>query len=143
MAQQPPFPRVSGVYQMTRQWSVSLPSEFFRRVEDKQLVLWKPGLTCWVSVWNARPDDTPQSMYQWRRADIAKSSISVFEEPDRPQPRFAYLLKEQSGEREAWAFYGFTFGTSGHILFSIYFDEERDLDVAKDIWRGVVESAPP
>lgn len=47
----PGFPVVQDTYQMTKEWSVTLPGRFNRRIEDGSLVLWRPGFTIWTSVW--------------------------------------------------------------------------------------------
>lgn len=47
----PNFPVVEGTYRMTTSWWVTLPGRFNRRVEDGDLVLWRPGLTVLVAAW--------------------------------------------------------------------------------------------
>jgi hypothetical protein len=45
------FPLVEGSYAVTADWSIQLPEQFARRIEDGDLVLWRPGLTVWMTVW--------------------------------------------------------------------------------------------
>ena len=47
----PDYPVVTGEYQMTKEWWVVLPEKFNRRVEEGDLVLWRPALTFWMVVW--------------------------------------------------------------------------------------------
>ena len=39
------FPLVEGEHRLTATWSMYLPEQFARRIEDGSLVLWLPGLT--------------------------------------------------------------------------------------------------
>jgi len=39
------------------------------------------------------------------------------------------------------AFYGFVVGANGHIQLAIYFDDEQDKDLAREIWLSVTEGA--
>ena len=43
-------PRVHRV-EITDHWSIDLDSDFFRRVDDGDLVLWKPGRTVYAAVY--------------------------------------------------------------------------------------------
>jgi hypothetical protein len=47
----PGFPLVSGDYALTEEWAIHLPEKFARRVEEGNLVLWRPGLTIWLAAW--------------------------------------------------------------------------------------------
>ena len=41
----PEFPIVEGDHLLTETWAIHLPDEFARRIEDGDLVSWRPGLT--------------------------------------------------------------------------------------------------
>lgn len=38
----PDFPVVEGLYRLTRDWELELPEKFNRRIEDGNMVLWRP-----------------------------------------------------------------------------------------------------
>ncbi len=61
----PDFPVVEDLYQMTKEWSVSLPSKFNRRMEDDDLVIWQPGFTIWTTVWNNDKSERPEERLAW------------------------------------------------------------------------------
>ena len=48
----PHFPVVTGRHQLTAEWSIDLPGEFNRRIDDGDLVFWRPGITAFVAIWN-------------------------------------------------------------------------------------------
>ena len=54
----PGYPVVEGHYALDATWSMYLPERFARRVQDGALVLWRPGLTIWLTAWN---NDNAQS----------------------------------------------------------------------------------
>jgi hypothetical protein len=147
MSAEPPpkFPRVRGEYQMTDNWRVTLPNEYAKRFEKGEfgtdLVLWRPGITCWLTVYNQKKGETPESTYDWRKKEASKDSVQVFEFRSSKPLRFDYLLHEKpKGERERWALYSYTFGDDGHVLMAIYFDEKNDLETAKKIWFSIIET---
>jgi|GEM_PF-1707791 len=140
----PQFPRVKGMYQMTQEWSVVLPEEYAKRFEEGEhgtdLVLWRPGITCWTSIYNQKDGETPEETLAWRKSKPPEGGVKVFEMTEKRPLRYGYLLHEKpEGEPERWGLYTFTFGTSGHVMMSIYFDREEDLEKAKAIWLSVEE----
>lgn len=141
----PSFPLVRGEYQMTENWHVTLPEEFAKRFEKGEfgtdLVLWRPSITCWITVYGQKKDETPEATYAWRKARVSKDAVEVFEFRDTKPLRLAYLTRETPKDApERWALQTFTFGTSGHVLMAIYFDRREDLEIAKRIWRSTSET---
>jgi hypothetical protein len=140
----PQLPRVRGTYQMTDHWKVTLPDEFAKRFEKGEfgtdLVLWRPGITCWTTVYVQKKGETPLSSLEWRKEEAPKEAIQVFEYRDSEPLRFGYLLHERpKDDPQRWALYTYTFGESGHVLMAIYFDRKEDLETAQKIWMNIAE----
>lgn len=70
----PDYPVVSGDYQLTETWSVSLPLKFNRRIEDGSLILWRPGLTIYFTAWN---NDHQESADDGSRNDEFRDSLRI------------------------------------------------------------------
>lgn len=143
----PEFPRIKGVYPMTREWRVELPDEYARRFEEGEhgtdLVLWRPGITCWTRIYNQKEGETPAETLAWRKSNTSEEALRVFEFTDKEPLRYACLLHEtQEDAPPRWGLYTFTFGSSGHVMMTIYFDREEDLETAKGIWLSVEEKEP-
>jgi len=141
----PKFPRVRGDYQMTDDWRVTLPDEYAKRFEKGEfgtdLVLWRPGITCWTSVYGQKKGETAESTFKWRKEEVSKEAVQVFEFRDTKPLRFGYLLHEKPKDaQERWALYAYTFGDSGHVLMAIYFDRRQDLEIVKKIWFSISET---
>ena len=140
MSLHPKFPVVEGRYQITKDWTVELPGQFNRRLEDESLVIWRPGFTIWTTVWNNDHDETPEQRLSWIQAESNPDAHSQETENDGGLIRYAYRLQEESDDERRPAFYCFAIGQGGHIQMAIYFDREDDLATAKRIWLSLKES---
>ena len=135
------FPRVRGHYQMTPEWSVTLPDEYAKRFEGRDLVLWRSGITCWTAIYDQKEGEAPETTYEWRKKNLSKDAIEVFEFRDGKPLRFGYLRHEKpDDDRQRWGLYTFTFGVSGHVMMTIYFDRKDDIETAKKIWFSITEA---
>lgn len=139
MALHPDFPIVEGRCQITKEWVVDLPGQFNRRIEDESLVIWRPGFTIWMTVWNNDHDETREQRLNWIQAHSNPDAHSPVTEKDGDLIRYAYRLEEESGDKRQPAFYCFAIGMRGHVQMAIYFDREDDLATAKPIWRSLKE----
>ncbi len=136
----PDFPIIEGHYQMSKEWSVVLPSKFNRRVEDGSLVIWKPGFTMWTIIWNNDNSESPEERLKWIKEDSAPDAFDVVTESTNGALRYAYRLKEDSEDDRQPAFYCYAIGRDGHVQMAIYFDSPHDLSDAQAIWRSLTES---
>jgi hypothetical protein len=144
----PQFPRVRGDYQMTREWRVTLPDEYAKRFEKGELgtdlVLWRSGITCWITIYNQKVGETPATALEWRKGNKPKDAVQEFEVRDSKPLRYGYLLHETpKDDKERWALYTFTFGESGRVLMAIYFDRQSDIETAKKICFSITETPTP
>ena len=139
VALHPDFPVVEGHYQMTKDWSVALPAQFNRRLEDGNLVIWKPGFTLWTTVWNNDKAESKAERLEWIQGDSPPEAFDSIVESADGIVRYAYRLKEQSEDDCQAAFYCFAIGQDGHVQMAIYFDSADDLEDAKAIWRSLRE----
>ena len=135
----PDYPIVQGHYQMTKSWSVVLPSGFNRRFEDGDLVIWKPGFTIWATVWNNDKSETQDERLAWITEDSSSDAFDVVNESSDGILRYAYRLKENSEDDRQPGFYCFAIGRDGHVQMAIYFDSANGLADALAIWRSLTE----
>jgi hypothetical protein len=135
------FPTVEGEYHMTKSWSITLPGEFKRRFENGSLVLWRPGVTLWTNIFRNDLGQPASERLAIFRRSASPDRFDVLEEEQDGVLRFAYRLNEASNDRRRPAFCSFAFGRSGHVQMSVYFDDERDLETARALWRSLRETA--
>lgn len=133
----PGFPVVEGDHRLTDTWSIHLPERFARRIEEGSLVLWRPGLTIWLTAWN---NDKGESRAK-RLASIKKSASKkrYAEKVDRADAvtRYSYRLRDENEDGEVESVYGFVIGDGGHLQLSIYFDDPADEAEARQLVEGV------
>jgi hypothetical protein len=135
----PDFPVVEGRYLITSEWAVKLPQQFNQRFEDDALVLWRPGITAWIVVWNNDNHKTQPQRLEWLRSDISPDAFDVESVPDGDVTRFSYRLNERRDDETVYALYGFVIGDNSHVQIAIYFDNEADLKTARVIITGLEE----
>jgi hypothetical protein len=121
----PDYPIVTGNYQMTDEWSVVLPEEFNRRIEDGSLVLWRPALTFWITIWG---NDKGTSVEK-RLASIleAASGLRNEQQIERTEKlvRLTYELPDEDSSRPQSSYNsisGYVIASFGHVQISAYFD---------------------
>ncbi len=135
-----PFPVVEGTYEMTASWTITLPpGHFRRRTEDGSLVIWRPGVSLWLNVWKDERPLSANDRAREIRKEGAPGAFDLRKEKDGELVRVAYRLLEPSEDDRVAAFYGYVVGRTGHVQMAVYFDDERDVELAKAMWRGVRE----
>jgi hypothetical protein len=135
----PHFPVVKGRHQLTATWSVDLPGEFNRRVEeDGDLVLWRPGMTVFVAIWNNDRAESVSARIDWLREDTDPSAFDIVADDLGTTRRFAYRQSEDSDDDRVPALYAFTVAEDSHVQLAVYFDSERDVETALRLWRSVL-----
>jgi len=143
MAQDPyQYPLVNGRYQMTADWSIELKTEYRKRIEDGDLVIWRPGITNWIAVWGIKEGETKESTLAWIKETSNPEAVKAFEREKAGYLAWAYLLHEKTEEDERWALYGFMISESGQVQMATYFDDKSDLNTAIDLWMSLEETNP-
>lgn len=126
----PDFPVVTGDYQLTDTWAISLPLKFNRRFEDGQLVLWRPGITIYVIAWNNDHDEPSEARLAQLKTEISPDAFEAEESQNGTTQQFSYRLIENG----VHALYGFAVDRDGHLQIAVYFDAESDIGVARAIF---------
>ncbi len=120
---------------MTQDCSIALPEPMNRRVEDGQLVLWRPGLTAWITVWVN--DEEPQA----RLAKVLQgTSPAGYDRKNWATGNVlfhSYRLDEQSADGRAPALYTAAVGLSSHVHLAVYFDNEGDIASAEQLAHSI------
>jgi hypothetical protein len=132
----PEFPVVEGRYEMTDEWTVDLPVPFNQRIEEDQLVFWRPGFTAWVNVWEL-DGESPQERMESLKEMISPDAADLLEESAGEIQRLAYRMEEEDADGRQPGFYGFAVGSTGHVQVAMYFDDEEDAALAAQIWRSL------
>lgn len=128
--------------ELAGKWSVHLPEIFRMRDEEDGIVLWRPGFTAWVNVF----DNEIEESIELRKAFVVGTA-----DPDKSDPRessdngivrYSYRLKEESDDQRAAALYAFSFAENGHLQIAFYFDSEDDATIAYQIHESANQQPP-
>ncbi|MCK4635468.1 MAG: hypothetical protein KAT32_01265 [Candidatus Moranbacteria bacterium] len=133
----PDFPIIKGEFQMTKNWSINLPIDFNKRIEEGSLVIWKKDFTIWINVLGSEKF-TKKEQINFVKNNISKDHYDFFEENESGLYRFKYKLDEFEDCLEVNTF---VFGELGYVQMSFYYDNDKDTDIVNKIWRSVKENA--
>lgn len=138
----PKFPLLVARVEIASRWSLHLPVVFQQRLEEGSMVLWRPGITFWITVWN---NDHRESAARRKASFQSEASPEKFDEREWSKGKRLYysyrLIEESEDERQA-ALYGFVFSEHGHLQMACYFDDEEDAELAYDILKSVNSDSP-
>lgn len=117
-------------------WSILVDPEFQRRIDDGDVVLWKPGQTVHASVFNtnnAEAEDAIERMIDGRPG----IPVQMFDREEPGLAGHAYLLPEGDGEHTYWGLNTWTAAKGSVACVTIYFDNLEDLNWAITVWKSV------
>jgi hypothetical protein len=122
----PGFPLVEGRYNLTPEWSIDLPEQFARRVEDGSLVLWRPGLTIWLAAWGNDRNESRSHRLSWIKEDASPRRFDERESDSGGITRLAYRLRDDNEDGTVESLNGCILDDTGHLQIAIYFDNPAD-----------------
>lgn len=135
----PGFPLVEGEHVLTATWSIHLSEPFARRVEDGQLVLWRPGLTIWMTAWNNDRRESQRKRLAGFKKSVSPERFAERESQARKLTRYSYRLRDENESGPVESLYGFVIGDDGHLQMAVYFDDPNDEAEARQLFDGVAE----
>jgi hypothetical protein len=139
----PGFPLVQGDYALTETWSVHLPEQFARRVEDASLVLWRPGLTLWLTPWGNDNNETQSERLAWIKDEASPARFDVRESDGVGVTRFSYRLRDENDDGPVESLNGYVIFDDGHLQLSVLFDEPADVPKAQQLVDSVALRRQP
>lgn len=135
----PGFPVVVGDHELTKSWSIHLPKRFARRVEDGQLVLWRPGLTIWLSAWNNDHGATQGNRLADLKKSVSPERFAEHESQSNSLIRYTYRLRDENEDGPVESLYGYVISEDGQLELAVYFDDPQDEVEARRLVESVAE----
>ena len=129
----PGFPLVQGDHALTGTWTIHLPEQFARRVEDGSLVLWRPGLTIWLVAWGNDNNETQAERLAWIKGEASAARFDAREAVAGGVTRFSYRLHDENEDGPVESLSAFVIGDDGHLQLSVYFDDAADAAKAQQL----------
>jgi hypothetical protein len=135
----PGFPLVEGDHVLTETWVIRLPEPFARRLEEGSLVLWRPGLTVWLTAWNNDNGESQAERLARIKKAASKKRFAEHELKADNVSRYSYRLRDENEDGEVESLYAFVINDDGHLQMSIYFDDPADEARARQLADSVTE----
>jgi hypothetical protein len=118
---------------LTATWSIRLPEQFARRVEDGDLVLWRPGLTIWLAVWGNDNCETQAARLDWIKREASPARFDARESVRGGVTRFSYRLCDENEDGPVESLSAYVINDDGHLQLSVYFDDAADASKAQQL----------
>jgi hypothetical protein len=134
----PGFPIVEGDHALTATWSIHLPVRFARRIEEGSLVLWRPGLTIWLTAWGNDRGQTQAERLAWIKQSASPERFEEHENEAKNLTRYSYRLRDENEDGAVESLYGFVISDDGHLQTAVYFDDLADEAEARQLVESVV-----
>jgi len=129
----PGFPIVEGEHALSGSWSLTLPAQFTRRVEDGALVLWRPGITLWNLAYKNDKNESQAARLAVFKSVMSDEATDVRQSTTGGVTRLTYLLIEDG----VHSLTSVAVSDAGHLHTSIYFDDEADAATALRIAQSI------
>jgi hypothetical protein len=135
----PGFPLVQGDHALRAIWSIHLPEPFARRTEEGSLVLWRPGLTIWLTAWNNDHGESQAKRLAAIKKSTSKDRFAEQEGKANNVTRYSYRLRDRNEDGPVESVYAFVMNDDGHLQMAIYFDDPADEAKARQLVDSVCE----
>jgi hypothetical protein len=112
------YPLVDGHHVLTDDWSIELPAQFARRIDQGSLVLWNPELTLWFDAFGNSLRTSRSVRLRELRTKVPADATDVRESADPVVTRLSYRMRKA----EADCLYTFVIADAGHLQIACYFD---------------------
>jgi hypothetical protein len=96
----PDFPVKEGKCRLTRDCDLELPEKFNWRIEDGNMVFWRPGLTFWIAVWGRENNRSTEETLEWILDDASPDRTDELVERSGDLIRLTYRLIEEGPDRK-------------------------------------------
>lgn len=135
----PEFPIVEGDHVLTETWAIHLPDKFARRIEDGDLVLWRPGLTIWLTPWgNERSESQSKRLKAIKKHASPDRFLESESKTDR-LTRYVYRLRDENENGIVESMFAHILNDDGHLQMAVYFDNPKDELKARALADSVTE----
>lgn len=138
----PDFPIVSGKVPLLDHWTLTLPEDFRRRVENGSLVLWRPGLTIWVNCFIGNRGETAQGLLSQAVSDRSTDSYDLRQGSSEDILWAAYRHDEMRDGAKVYSLNVIAASGSSQTVMSVYFDADQDIEKARVIQNGLSRNRP-
>jgi hypothetical protein len=129
--------------QISQEWWIGLDDSYHTRVDNGSLVLWRPGRTVWINIWNDHEAGTPRERLDRWVAERDVRANDLFNQQDGDLLRYGYLLEEdEEAGGERLGLYSYTVSPTSTVQMACYFDLKEDLGWAEAASQSLSSGRP-
>ena len=133
----PKYPHVEGPQRLTKNWVLDLPVAFARRIEDGDLVFWRPGTTLFLGLYGDARRLTPMERLEDWLELIDPNAYDLTRTERDGIAILSYRLAENSDDGRLPASYNRCFSTTGQLQISGYADETQGINLIAQVVASV------
>jgi len=135
----PGYPLVEGDYALTEEWTIHLPQQFARRIDDGDPVLWRPGMTIWLAVWNNDHHETQAERLARFKGEASPERFAERVSVGEGLTRFDYRLREENEDGSVESLQAVTYNDNGQLDMVVYFDDPANEVMARQLADSVAQ----
>lgn len=130
------LPAFPGLNRLTQSWEVQIQEHMLRRIEKGELIMWRPGLTFYVTCFVSDDQDERALVVDFMK-DISKNAESLFVDRAKGFTQIQYdLIESVEGQDQKGAYIsGFSDGNVIHI--AAYYDQEPERTILQSFARSL------
>ncbi len=136
----PDFPVIEGEYFLSKNWKITLPVPFNRRIENDSLVLWKPGLTFWMEQFGYDSTRSPKErvLTLTHKRNEKASDYKEFETGSLYIAQ--YFLEEENEGKQVFTYNYFIASEESLLLVCAYADGPTVCKISKQICQTIKQN---
>ena len=139
MTLNPNYQTVSGLYQLTKNWAIALPGEFNRRLEEESMVLWRKGVTLWISAYGNDDGMSIEKRLDRDEAGLSKDASHKTRVIEDGVGRLTYRLSEKrEDDAVVKAVYATTHADDCQIMIAHYYDDDQDVEQVEELAAAII-----
>lgn len=124
---------VEGVERIGDSFTITLSSPFERQMKDGDVVFSRPGFTMYVA--NFWSDEGSRSARVERLKEEVPGDDVVVESTPHVDRLYRFSEPGQVGRQPT--FYGAVVADDGHLQVAMYYNDERDAELAHTLWQSI------
>jgi|CXWL01.1.fsa_nt_gi hypothetical protein len=130
------YPIIEGRNSLTKHWSIEATSRMFRRFDHGNLVIWKPGLTIWITSYGAN-EISLETRIKAIQETISEKAEALEHAQVGSLHKIRYWLEEDDAGASQRACYITGLTKSEQIQLAVYFDGAEHVEEIEKIWSSL------
>ncbi len=122
-----------------KNWQFAVSELMFRRIDQGDLVLWRPEFTIWISAFDS-DDAEPNSKLEGMLKSISADHTNLETKGSVGMEKVRYRLTENVDGNQQNGVYIHAFSRTHEIHLAVYYDDENLLSECDLIWDSLNKS---